>query len=117
MTEGPERERPERPRLHVFAGQIPLPLEGTQMVVDAVGGPDPHSCPDLPEGRWVPPIDDGLADVVEDHLLALRQTYHAAVRLLNTRYPVNNLWKACRFKIEGFRRAATSAGLEFPTRR
>jgi hypothetical protein len=38
---------PERAALHVFARQVPLALERSEVVVDPIGGTDAHVLADL----------------------------------------------------------------------
>src|SRR6185312_8775185 len=65
-------------------GEVPLALQGAQVIVHTVGGTDPHVRPDFAERRRVAALVDRLADVVKHLLLAIGQALHRTHTLLNS---------------------------------
>jgi hypothetical protein len=62
---------PQGTALHVLPSEVALALQRPEVIVDPVGGADPHVFANLPQGRGVAPVADRLADEIERLLLAL----------------------------------------------
>src|SRR6185369_13482908 len=78
-------------RLEILALQVPLLLQGAQVIVDAVGGPDAEVKPDLAQRGRIAPLPDRGRDEVQDLLLPLGQNPARVVSNQSERAHVNLL--------------------------
>jgi hypothetical protein len=60
------------PRLHILPGQVALPLERAQVVVDPIGAANAKMIADFTKGGWVPPRVNRVRNVLKHRLLACR---------------------------------------------